>query len=77
MTRLYDNINATQLQRDADEHLMHYGTAFHPEIITSTEGIFMETASGHRMMDVRIFHVLQLLRIWLTRTSSQAGKCQL
>lgn len=52
MTRPYDNIDAEQLQRDADECLLSYGTAFHPEIITSTEGIYMKTASGHRMMDV-------------------------
>lgn len=54
MSRPYDTVDAEQLQRDADSFLLNYGTAFHPEIITSTDGIFMETASGHRMMDVRI-----------------------
>jgi hypothetical protein len=53
MSRPYDTVNAEQLQRDADDCLLHYGTTFHPEIITSTDGIYMETASGHRMMDVR------------------------
>jgi hypothetical protein len=53
MSRPYQAINAEQLQRDADDCLLTYGTAFYPEIITSTEGIYFETASGHRMMDVR------------------------
>ncbi|KAJ4358026.1 uncharacterized protein N0V89_002605 [Didymosphaeria variabile] len=51
MTRPYDSINAEQLQRDADEHLLAYGTSYHPEIITSTEGVYVETHTGHRMMD--------------------------
>jgi hypothetical protein len=49
----YADADIAQLQRDADDCLLTYGTAFHPEIITSTDGINMETASGHRMMDVR------------------------
>lgn len=51
MSRLYDNANIEQLQRDADDCLLTFGTAFHPEIITSADGIYVETASGHRMMD--------------------------
>ncbi|KNG47098.1 2,2-dialkylglycine decarboxylase [Stemphylium lycopersici] len=51
MSRPYDNTNIEQLQRDAGDCLLTYGTAFHPEIITSTNGIYVETASGHRMMD--------------------------
>jgi hypothetical protein len=53
MSRPYDEINPEQLQRDADGCLLTYGTSFYPEIITSTDGIYFETASGHRMMDVR------------------------
>jgi hypothetical protein len=53
MSRPYDSVDAEQLQRDADNCLLTYGTAFYPEIITSTNGIHFETASGHRMMDVR------------------------
>jgi hypothetical protein len=53
MSRPYDFIDAEQLQRDADDCLLTYGTAFHPEIITSSHGIYIETASGHKMMDVR------------------------
>lgn len=51
MARPYDSVDFEQLQRDADDCLLTYGTAFHPEIITSTDGIYMETQSGHRMMD--------------------------
>ena len=57
MSRPYDNANIEQLQRDADDCLLTYGTQFHPEIITSTDGIYVETASGHRMMDVRYAHI--------------------
>ena len=52
MSRLYDNSNIEQLQRDANDCLLTYGTDFHPEIIASVDGIYVETASGHRMMDV-------------------------
>ncbi|KAI4622971.1 uncharacterized protein J4E87_006064 [Alternaria ethzedia] len=51
----YADADVTQLQRDADDTLLTYGTAFHPEIITSTDGINVQTASGHRMMDVSGF----------------------
>ncbi|KAH3959403.1 hypothetical protein HBI25_196450 [Parastagonospora nodorum] len=51
MSPLYTTINTTQLQRDADDCLLTYGTSFYPEIITSTDGIHFKTASGHRMMD--------------------------
>ncbi|KAF2704115.1 2,2-dialkylglycine decarboxylase [Pleomassaria siparia CBS 279.74] len=51
MSRPYDDANIEQLQQDADDCLLTYGTAFHPEIVTSTDGIYVETASGHRMMD--------------------------
>jgi 4-aminobutyrate aminotransferase-like enzyme len=51
MTRPYDGVDAEQLQHDADEHLLSYGTSYHPEIITSADGIYVETHSGHRMMD--------------------------
>ncbi|KAI4672583.1 uncharacterized protein J4E78_001084 [Alternaria triticimaculans] len=47
----YADADITQLQRDADDNLLTYGTAFHPEIITSTDSINVQTASGHRMMD--------------------------
>ncbi|KAF2772374.1 dialkylglycine decarboxylase [Teratosphaeria nubilosa] len=51
MKLLYENVNQQQLQEDADESLLHYGTAFHPDIITYAQGQWIETASGHRMLD--------------------------
>ncbi|KAF2437273.1 hypothetical protein P171DRAFT_437877 [Karstenula rhodostoma CBS 690.94] len=51
MSRPYDSIDAEQLQQDADEYLLSYGTSYHREIITSTDGIYVETHTGHRMMD--------------------------
>lgn len=75
MSRPHDTVNAEQLQRDADDCLLQYGTAFHPEIITSTDGIYMETASGHRMMDVR--HCRVHVRIKLIFPSLPPAKCQL
>jgi hypothetical protein len=51
MAKLYQNVDAAQLQRDADECLLTYGTDFHPEIITNAEGRSITTASGHRMLD--------------------------
>lgn len=62
MSRPYDTANLEQLQRDADECLLTYGTAFHPEIITSTDGIYMETQSGHRMMDFTSVDAILILR---------------
>ncbi|KAF1970544.1 PLP-dependent transferase [Bimuria novae-zelandiae CBS 107.79] len=52
MTRPYDSVDAEQLQRDADEHLLSYGTAYYPEIITAADGIYIETHTGHKMMDL-------------------------
>lgn len=51
MSRPYDTIDHERLQRDADERLLSYGISFQPEIITSANGIYIETHSGHRMMD--------------------------
>jgi 4-aminobutyrate aminotransferase-like enzyme len=51
MSRLYDSINIEKLKCDADACLLHYGSAFHPDIITSANGIHIKTHTGHRMMD--------------------------
>ncbi|KAK4549603.1 hypothetical protein LTR36_004904 [Oleoguttula mirabilis] len=49
--RLYDHVDVQQLNEDAESSLLHYGTSFHPEIIVHTEGQWITTASGHRMLD--------------------------
>lgn len=80
MSRPYDAIDAAQLQRDADECLLTYGTAFYPEIVTSTDGIYFETASGHRMMDVRTSLVGVARDVSVSADlcySSPVGKCRL
>ncbi|KAF2269076.1 dialkylglycine decarboxylase [Lojkania enalia] len=51
MTDLYDNVNEAQLQADASSTLLTYGSKFHPDIITQAKGIYIYTASGHRMLD--------------------------
>lgn len=48
---LYAQVDTQQLQKDADSCLLHYGTSFHEEIITHAEGIYITTASGHRLLD--------------------------
>lgn len=44
-------INEQQLQQQAEACILHYGTAFHPQIITHTAAQSIRTASGHRMLD--------------------------
>ncbi|KAF2101395.1 hypothetical protein NA57DRAFT_72838 [Rhizodiscina lignyota] len=51
MSPRYSHINEEQLRKDAEASLLHYGTSFHPEIITHAKGIYIYTASGHRMLD--------------------------
>ncbi|KAF7192475.1 2,2-dialkylglycine decarboxylase [Pseudocercospora fuligena] len=51
MSKLYEAVDQQQLLEDADSCLLHYGTSFHPDIITNAEGQTITTASGHRMLD--------------------------
>jgi 4-aminobutyrate aminotransferase-like enzyme len=51
MSSLYANVNEAQLQQDADDTLLHYGTSFYPSMITSASGITITTSSGHKMLD--------------------------
>ncbi|KXT15672.1 hypothetical protein AC579_6117 [Pseudocercospora musae] len=51
MSKLYEAVNQRQLLEDADSCLLHYGTSYHPDIITNAEGQTITTASGHRMLD--------------------------
>lgn len=51
MSLLYSNISEQKLQEDAKSSLLHYGSSFHPEIITYAKGVYIHTASGHRMLD--------------------------
>jgi hypothetical protein len=51
VARLYSNIDAAQLQADAESSLLNYGTKYHPEIITHAKEHYIYTVSGHRMLD--------------------------
>jgi 4-aminobutyrate aminotransferase-like enzyme len=51
MPDLYAQVNEAQLHRDASLSLLTYGTKFHPDIITHAKGIYIYTASGHRILD--------------------------
>lgn len=55
--RPYESVDTTQSQHDANECLFTHGSNFQPEIITSTVGIYMETASGYRMMNDGVFRI--------------------
>lgn len=51
MAGLYSNIDAAQLQADAESSLLNHGTKYHLEIITHAKEHYIYTASGHRMPD--------------------------
>jgi 4-aminobutyrate aminotransferase-like enzyme len=51
MASNYDTADQEILQKDADASLLYFGTSFHPEAIIRTKGIYMYTASGHRILD--------------------------
>ncbi|KAF2195043.1 PLP-dependent transferase [Zopfia rhizophila CBS 207.26] len=51
MADIYANIDESQLKTDIESSLLHYGTKFHADIITHAKGIYIYTASGHRMLD--------------------------
>lgn len=48
---LYANANAAELQKTADETLLYFGTEFSPNIITHASGVYIYTASGHKILD--------------------------
>ncbi|KAF2739543.1 hypothetical protein EJ04DRAFT_457572 [Polyplosphaeria fusca] len=50
MANIYADVNEEQLQADASS-LLSYGTKFYPDIITHAKGVYIYTATGHRMLD--------------------------
>jgi 4-aminobutyrate aminotransferase-like enzyme len=48
---MYENIDASAFQADADSCLLSYGTTFFEQPIVSANGPFIYTSSGHRMLD--------------------------
>jgi 4-aminobutyrate aminotransferase-like enzyme len=51
MSNLYSNVDEASLQKKAESSILYYGTEFHPNIITRAKGLYIYTASGHRMLD--------------------------
>ncbi len=49
--QLYPDADQKQLNEDASLHLAHYGTVFHPDIITGAKDLYVYTADGHRVLD--------------------------
>jgi 4-aminobutyrate aminotransferase-like enzyme len=48
---LYPNVDEKSFQADAEDVLLNFGTEFVPEPIVASKGIYVYTASGHRMLD--------------------------
>ncbi|KAG9251425.1 pyridoxal phosphate-dependent transferase [Emericellopsis atlantica] len=48
---ILDKHDEAELKRKADKHLLYCGSQFHPDVITACEGIYLHTASGHRILD--------------------------
>ena len=51
MPLLNHTTNQDELQADADACLLSYGSTFYPHIITRAQGLYIYTASGHKMLD--------------------------
>lgn len=48
---LYQNANEKDLLEKSKKHLLSYGSKFEPDIITGAHGLYIYTASGHRVLD--------------------------
>ncbi|PNP37409.1 hypothetical protein TGAMA5MH_10708 [Trichoderma gamsii] len=48
---LYDGVNEKELREKAQAHLAYYGTKFHDDVIVGSRGMYIYTASGHKILD--------------------------
>ena len=48
---LYCNVNESELRAAADACLANYGTEFEHDIMTGSRGLYVYTASGHKVLD--------------------------
>ncbi|KAF3068024.1 2,2-dialkylglycine decarboxylase [Trichoderma lentiforme] len=48
---LYAGIDEKQLREKSNAHLAYYGTKFHDDVIIGARGMYIYTASGHRILD--------------------------
>lgn len=50
-TSLYTNPDQTDLQTKTDKHLLNFGTKFNKDIISASKGLYVHTATGHKILD--------------------------
>ncbi len=48
---LYQGLDEDELRAKSDKHLLYYGSKFHQDVITGARGLYIYTASGHRILD--------------------------
>lgn len=48
---LYDGIDEKELREKSKAHLANYGTKFHDDVIVGSRGMYIYTASGHKILD--------------------------
>jgi hypothetical protein len=48
---LYQDVDEQQLQKDAEACLANYGTKFESQIMTGSNGLYVYTARGTRVLD--------------------------
>ncbi|OTA07834.1 2,2-dialkylglycine decarboxylase, AIB forming [Trichoderma parareesei] len=48
---LYAEVDENDLREKAKAHLAYYGTKFHDDVIIGARGMYLYTASGHRILD--------------------------
>ncbi|KAI5925212.1 pyridoxal phosphate-dependent transferase [Camillea tinctor] len=48
---LYRNVDNATLQAKASRYLFNYGTKFMPDVICGSKGMYVYTASGHKVLD--------------------------
>ncbi|KAH7019312.1 pyridoxal phosphate-dependent transferase [Ilyonectria destructans] len=48
---LYNGVSQDEYQRKSEKYLLNYGTKFHKDVITGARGLFVYTASGHKVLD--------------------------
>ncbi|KKY22419.1 putative dialkylglycine decarboxylase [Diplodia seriata] len=51
MPNIYANVDADALKVDAEDCILSFGSAFHPDIITHAKDGYIYTSDGHRMLD--------------------------
>ncbi|KPM35551.1 2,2-dialkylglycine decarboxylase [Neonectria ditissima] len=48
---LYSGVSQEEYQKKSEKYLLNYGTKFHKDVITGARGLFVYTASGHKVLD--------------------------